>query len=153
MQIIGISTCPQNARVCSDHFESSCYHPNDDYQSNLKKLRSNAIPSLIRKILSDITNVQASPNKKYSISPFKSVDSSHVTIHSNENVQRDNFLVQFIVDKEKYNKTLESNKENNNSQNVNELPEHLPQINSDYNSHPKTSIVFSEKSTLKRYVL
>ena len=137
MQIIGISTCPQNARVCSDHFESSCYHPNDDYQSDLKRLRSNAIPSLKRKISSDITNVQASPNNNYSITPFKSTDSSHVTIHSNENVQRDNFLVQFIVDKE--NKTLESNTENNNLQNVNELPEHLPQINSD--------------STLKRYIL
>ena len=152
MQIIGISTCPQNARVCSDHFESSCYHPNDDYQSDLKRLRSNAIPSLKRKILSDITNLQASPNKKYSISPFKSVDSTHVTIHSNENVQQDNFLVQFI-DKENYNKTLEFNTENNNLQNVNELPEHLPQNNSDYNSHSKTSIVFSENSTLKRYVL
>ena len=153
MQIIGISKCPQNARVCSDHFESSCYHPNDDYQSDLKILRSNAIPSLEKKISSDFTNVQGSPNKKYSISPFKSVDSNHITIHSNENVQQDNFLVQFIVVKENYNKTLESNTENNNLQNVNELLDHLPQINSDYNCHPKTSTVFSENSTLKRYVL
>ncbi|KAJ8671789.1 hypothetical protein QAD02_003048 [Eretmocerus hayati] len=42
---IGMKSVAKTATLCSDHFSDSCYHPNDDYPTDMRLLRTGAVPN------------------------------------------------------------------------------------------------------------